>query len=87
MCIEYTHMNVHLPPNFHQLLHLREFILKYGSLYNTHTWPFECANHELTKINNNNHGNGVLEGTMMKGWWSNSSIQLLVSSLTRFTLY
>jgi hypothetical protein len=82
MCIEYTHMNVHLPPNFHQLLHLKEFILEYGSLYNTHTWPFERANHDLTILNNNNHGKGILEGTMMQGWWSNSTTQMLVSTFT-----
>jgi hypothetical protein len=79
MCVEYVHMNVHLSPNFHQLLHLEEFILEYGLLYNTHTWPFECANHDLTIINTNNHGKGILEGTMMHGWWTNSSLQVLVS--------
>jgi hypothetical protein len=83
MCIKYMCMNVHLPPNFHQLLHLQEFILEYRSLYNTHTWPFEHANHDLTVINNNNHGKGVLEGTMMQGWWSNSATQILVSTFTR----
>jgi hypothetical protein len=77
-CIEYTRMNVHMAPCFHQLLHIHEFILEYGSLYNTHTWPFERANHQITRVNNNKRGNGVLEGTMMKGWWTNSGIQGLV---------
>ncbi|KAF8595180.1 hypothetical protein BDV93DRAFT_481245 [Ceratobasidium sp. AG-I] len=80
-CVEYVRMNVHLPPNFHQLLHLEEFILENASLYNTHTWPFERANHDITQINLNGHGNGVLEGTMMKGWWTSSQIQGIVQRL------
>lgn len=84
LCCEYVRMNCHLPPNFHQLLHLEEFILANGSLYNTHTWPFERANHELTRINNNGHGDGVLEGTMMQGWWTNSQVQGLVRTIHFF---
>jgi hypothetical protein len=80
MCIEYVRMNVHLSPNFHQLLHLEEFILENGSLYNTHTWPFERANHDLTTISLNNRGNGILEGSMMRAWWTTSSVQSLVST-------
>ncbi|KAF8598358.1 hypothetical protein BDV93DRAFT_451263 [Ceratobasidium sp. AG-I] len=72
-------MNCHLPPNFHQLIHLEEFILENGSLYNTHAWAFERANNDVTRINTNGHGNGVLEGTLMKGWWGSSQIQGLVS--------
>jgi hypothetical protein len=87
MCIEYVNMNVHLSPNFHQLLHLEEFILENRSLYNTHTWPFEHANHDLGCINLNNYGHGVLEGSMMCGWWNNSSVQSLVSAHVSFKLY
>ncbi|QRV78718.1 Transposase family Tnp2 protein [Ceratobasidium sp. AG-Ba] len=44
LCIDYVQNNVQLPPNFHYLMHLEEFLLKYGSVYNTHVWGMERAN-------------------------------------------
>ncbi|KAF8594557.1 hypothetical protein BDV93DRAFT_515687 [Ceratobasidium sp. AG-I] len=81
LCVEFVRMNIHLPPNFHQLIHLEQFILENGLLYNTHAWPFERVNHDITRINTNGHGNGVLEGTMMKGWWTNSQVQGIIQRL------
>ncbi|KAF8601942.1 hypothetical protein BDV93DRAFT_584343 [Ceratobasidium sp. AG-I] len=78
LCIEYTRMNVPLPPNFHYMQHLEESILRTGSLYNTHVWPMERANGIVAKINHNGRGKGMLEGTMMRGWWEFSSLQNLV---------
>lgn len=79
VCIQWTRMNVPLPPNFHYMQHLEEFMLRTGSLYNTHLWAMERANDIVSRINHNGRGNGVLEGTMMRGWWEHASLQNLVS--------
>lgn len=82
LCVEYTRMNVPLSPNFHYMMHLEEFMLRTGSLYNTHVWPMERANGMLGRINHNGRGQGVLEGTMMRGWWEHASLQTLVRDLS-----
>lgn len=78
LCVEYTRMNVPLSPNFHYMMHLEESMLQTGSIYNTHVWPMERANGIVGRINTNGRGNGVLEGTMMRGWWEHASLQNLV---------
>jgi hypothetical protein len=86
LCVEYTRMNVPLPPNFHYMQHLEESMLKTGSLYNTHVWPMERANGIVAKINHNGRGKGVLEGTMMRGWWEHATLQNLVSLSCTYSL-
>jgi hypothetical protein len=44
LCIDYAHNNVQLPPNSHYLMHLEEWLLKCGSVYNTHVWGMEHVN-------------------------------------------
>ncbi|KAG8697374.1 hypothetical protein FRC08_006569 [Ceratobasidium sp. 394] len=63
-------------------MHLEEFILMFGSLYNTHVWGMERANGILSRINHNGKSKGVLEGTMMRGWWSYVAIQNLIRRLS-----
>ena len=62
------------------MMHLEESLLKLGPIYNTHVWGMEHANRIISKINHNGKGKGVLEGTLMRGWWSYTTIQNLVSS-------
>ncbi|EUC61398.1 hypothetical protein RSOL_392940 [Rhizoctonia solani AG-3 Rhs1AP] len=78
MCIDYIENNVPLPPNFHMLMHLEAAMLKYGSLYNTHVWGMERANGILSRMSHNGQGGGVLEGTLMRGWWGISNLQNLI---------
>jgi hypothetical protein len=54
-------MNILLMPNFHYAMHIEESILKFGSLYSTWMFPFECANRVLVNTNNNGHTLGELE--------------------------
>ncbi|QRV93059.1 Transposase family tnp2 [Ceratobasidium sp. AG-Ba] len=77
LCVDYTRNNVQLPPNFHYLMHLEEYLLKYGSSYNIHVWGMERANGIVSKINHNGRKNGMLKNTMMNGWWSHIAIQIL----------
>lgn len=56
LCIKYMQMNVPLLPNFDCMLHLEEFMLHPGSLYNTHVWPMEHANSMVSCINHSGHG-------------------------------
>jgi hypothetical protein len=79
LCIDYARNNVQLPPNFHYLMHLEEWLLKCGSVYNTHVWGMERANGIVSRIRHNGKGKGILEGTLMRGWWSHMTIQNLVS--------
>ncbi|QRW07944.1 Transposase family tnp2 [Ceratobasidium sp. AG-Ba] len=81
LCVDYVRKNVPLAPNFHYLMHLEEFVLKYGSTYNTHVWGMERANGIVSKINHNGKKNGILEGTLMRGWWSHVAIQNLIRML------
>ncbi|QRV80055.1 Transposase family tnp2 [Ceratobasidium sp. AG-Ba] len=81
LCVDYVRNNVPLPPNFHYLMHLEEFLLKYGSSYNTHVWGMERANGILSKINHNGRKDGMLESTLMRGWWSHAAIQNLIKKL------
>lgn len=81
LCIDYVNNNVQLAPNFHYLMHLEESMLKSGSVYNTHVWGMERANGIVSRINHNGRSKGVLEGTLMRGWWSHTTIQNLVSSV------
>ncbi|EUC63646.1 transposase family Tnp2 protein [Rhizoctonia solani AG-3 Rhs1AP] len=78
MCIEYINNNIPLPPNFHIMMHLEEPMLKYGSLYNSHVWGMERANGVLSGMNNNGRGSGMLEGTLMRGWWEIANLQNLI---------
>ncbi|QRV74708.1 Transposase family Tnp2 protein [Ceratobasidium sp. AG-Ba] len=52
LCIDYIQNNVQLSPNFHYLMHLEEWMLKTGSLYNTHVWGMERANGVVSRIKN-----------------------------------
>jgi hypothetical protein len=79
LCIDYVNNNVQLSPNFHYMMHLEESILKSGSVYNTHVWGMERANGIVSRINHNGKGKGIIEGTLMRGWWSHATIQNLVS--------
>ncbi|QRV91932.1 Transposase family tnp2 [Ceratobasidium sp. AG-Ba] len=79
LCKDYLANNVPLPPNFHYMMHLEEFLLKTGSAYNTHMWSMERANHIVSQINHKGKSNGILEGTLMRGWWSYSTIQDLIN--------
>lgn len=79
LCIDYANNNIPLTPNFHYMMHLEESMLKSGSVYNTHVWGMERANGILSQINHNGRSGGVLEGTLMRGWWSHTTLQNLVS--------
>jgi hypothetical protein len=79
MCIDYASHNIPLSPNFHYMMHLQESMLKTASVYNTHVWGMEHANGILSRINHNGQGRGILEGTLMRGWWNHMTIQNLVS--------
>ncbi|QRW25937.1 Transposase family tnp2 [Rhizoctonia solani] len=81
MCKDYITHNIPLSPNFHYMMHLEEFLLKTGSVYNTHVWAMERANGVLSRINHNGKGGGVLEGTLMRGWWRHMTLQNLIKSL------
>ncbi|QRV96270.1 Transposase family tnp2 [Ceratobasidium sp. AG-Ba] len=78
LCKDYATHNVLLPPNFHYLMHLEESILKYGSVYNSHVWGMERANKIVSQVNHNGKSRGVLEGTLMRGWWNYTTIQSLI---------
>ncbi|KAG8685511.1 hypothetical protein FRC11_010465 [Ceratobasidium sp. 423] len=78
MCVEYAENNVPEPPNFHMMMHLEEAMLKYGLLYNSHVWGLEWANRVLLAMNHNGQGKGMLEGTLMRGWWGISNLQNLI---------
>ncbi|QRW10162.1 Transposase family tnp2 [Ceratobasidium sp. AG-Ba] len=78
---DYLTNNVPLPPNFHYMMHLEEFLLKCGSVYNTHVWGMERANRIVSQINHNGKSGGILEGTFMRGWWDYSAIQNLINIL------
>ncbi|CEL55034.1 LPS-assembly protein [Rhizoctonia solani AG-1 IB] len=78
MCIEYAENNIPEPPNFHIMMHLEDAMLKYGSLYNSHVWGLERANGVLSSLNHNGRGNGMLEGTLMRGWWGIANLQNLI---------
>ncbi|QRV78265.1 Transposase family tnp2 [Ceratobasidium sp. AG-Ba] len=75
---DYVTHNVPLPPNFHYMMHLEESILKSGSVYNTHVWGMERTNKIVSQVNHNGKGRGVLEGTLMRGWWNYTAIQNLI---------
>lgn len=87
LCIDYINNNVPLPPNFHYMMHLEESMLKTGSVYNTHVWGMERANGIVSQINHNGKGKGVLEGTLMRGWWSHTTVQNLVRLAFIFLLF
>ncbi|CUA68980.1 POC1 centriolar protein homolog A [Rhizoctonia solani] len=78
MCVDYAKKNVPEPPNFHMMMHLQDAILKYGSLYNTHVWGMERANGILSAMSHNGRGGGILEGTLMRGWWGIANLQNLI---------
>ncbi|KAF8606147.1 hypothetical protein BDV93DRAFT_437595 [Ceratobasidium sp. AG-I] len=81
VCREYVRMGVHLPPNFHNAMHIEESIYKYGSVYEWWVWAFERHNKILRSVNTNGHGGGTLERTIMRAWWKVLSMQSLVSQL------
>lgn len=78
LCIDYVSNRVSLPPNFHYMMHFEESMLKTGSIYNTHVWAMERANGIVSKINHNGKTKGVLEATLMRGWWNHTMLQGLV---------
>ncbi|KAG8685574.1 hypothetical protein FRC09_014663 [Ceratobasidium sp. 395] len=78
LCVEYTRMNVQLSPNFHYMQHLEESIFRFASLYNNHVWGMERANATVAKVNHNGRGKGVMEGTLMRGWWEHASLRSLI---------
>ncbi|KDN42594.1 hypothetical protein RSAG8_06737, partial [Rhizoctonia solani AG-8 WAC10335] len=78
MCIDYTKHNVPKPLNFHMMMHFQEAMLKYGSLYNSHVWGLERANGVLSGMSHNGRGGGMLEGTLMRGWWGIANLQNLI---------
>ncbi|QRV96762.1 hypothetical protein RhiJN_24780 [Ceratobasidium sp. AG-Ba] len=78
LAVEYTRMNVQLSPTFHYMQHLEDSMLQTGSLGNTHVWAMERANGDVSKIRHNGRGKGVLEGTLMRGWWEHASLQKLI---------
>jgi hypothetical protein len=79
LSISFALMNVHLSPSFHYAMHVEPSVLKYGSLYNTWTYPFERANLQLQTTNNNGHGGGFLETTMCRGFLKRTACYHLVS--------
>ncbi|KAG8703013.1 hypothetical protein FRC09_004399 [Ceratobasidium sp. 395] len=81
LCKDYVTHNVQLPPNFHYMMHLEEFLLKTASVYNTHVWGMERANGIVSRIKHNGKSKGVLEGTLMRGWWSHTTLQNLIKHL------
>ncbi|EUC58849.1 transposase family Tnp2 protein, partial [Rhizoctonia solani AG-3 Rhs1AP] len=81
LCIDYVSNSIQLPPNFHYLMHLEEWIFKTGSVYNTHVWGMERANGIVSRIKHNGKGKGVLEGTLMRGWWSHVTLQNLIKTM------
>ena len=78
LCVDYVSNHVPLPPNFHYMMHFEESMLKTGSIYNTHVWAMERANGIVSKINHNGKTKGVLEATLMRGWWNHTMLQGLV---------
>ncbi|KDN33897.1 hypothetical protein RSAG8_13014, partial [Rhizoctonia solani AG-8 WAC10335] len=62
-------------------MHLEEWLKKTGSVYNTHVWGMERANGILSRIKHNGKGKGVLEGTLMRGWWSHATLQNLLKTM------
>ncbi|QRW04045.1 Transposase family Tnp2 protein [Ceratobasidium sp. AG-Ba] len=78
LAVEYTRMNIPLSPTFHYMQHLEDSMLQTGSLGNTHVWAMERANGDVSKIQHNGRGKGVLEGTLMRGWWEHASLQKLI---------
>ncbi|CAE6446456.1 unnamed protein product [Rhizoctonia solani] len=62
-------------------MHLEEWIFKTGSVYNTHVWGMERANGIISRIKHNGKGKGVLEGTLMRGWWSHVTLQNLIQTM------
>ncbi|KAG8721873.1 hypothetical protein FRC08_009396 [Ceratobasidium sp. 394] len=81
LCKDYVAHNVPLPPNFHYMMHLEEFLLKTASVYNTHVWAMERANGVVSRIKHNGKSKGVLEGTLMRGWWSHITLKNLIKTL------
>ncbi|KAG8723734.1 hypothetical protein FRC09_002003 [Ceratobasidium sp. 395] len=81
LCKDYVTHNIQLPPNFHYMMHFEEFLLKTASTYNTHVWGMERANGIVSRIKHNGKTKGVLEGTLMRGWWSHMTLQNLIKSL------
>lgn len=71
-------MNCHMVPNFHSAMHLLEYILAYGPVYGWWVWAYEQAIGILSKVNNNGHGGGEVEGTYMRAWWKTIFAQELV---------
>ncbi|CUA74382.1 UvrD/REP helicase [Rhizoctonia solani] len=81
LCTDYVRNNIQLPPNFHYLMHLEESLMKSGSVYNTHVWGMERANGIVSRIKHNGKGKGVLEGTLMRGWWSHVTLQNILKTM------
>ncbi|CUA74597.1 Protein CSF1 [Rhizoctonia solani] len=76
----YVRNNVPVSPNFHYMMHFEECILKYGSVYNFHVWAMERANGIISHINHNGRSNGMMEGTLMRGWWGYTTLRNLIDA-------
>ncbi|KAF8604450.1 hypothetical protein BDV93DRAFT_555719 [Ceratobasidium sp. AG-I] len=63
-------------------MHFDESMLKSGSIYKTHVWAMERVNGIVSKIKHNGKTKGVLEGTLMQGWWSYAMLQNLITALS-----
>jgi hypothetical protein len=84
LCITYVDMNIHLPPNFHNALHIESDIEKTGAVYNTWAYGPERANGILASVNTNGHGQGVLSETLLRDW---CRFPDLVDLVSRFGTY
>ncbi|KDN38399.1 hypothetical protein RSAG8_09493, partial [Rhizoctonia solani AG-8 WAC10335] len=80
MAVNYVRNNVPIPPNFHYMMHFEEFILKFGSVYNSHVWGMERANGIISHINHNGRRDGMMEGTLMRGWWGYTTLRNLIDA-------
>lgn len=77
----WAEMRCHLTPNFHRGMHILEYILAYGPVYGWWVFCYERFIGMVGKFNNNGHGGGELEATIMRGWWKTIRCQELVCGL------
>ncbi|KEP47373.1 transposase family Tnp2 protein [Rhizoctonia solani 123E] len=80
VAVNYVRNSVPVSPNFHYMMHFEEFILKFGSVYNFHVWAMERANGIISHINHNGRSNGMMEGTLMRGWWGYTTLRNLIDA-------
>lgn len=73
-------MQCHLTPNFHLAQHTLEWVHFFGVLYAIWVFGYERFMGILSRFNTNGHAGGVLECTLMRGWWKTHLCQELVCS-------